>query len=919
VAGMRTHVEASFEMARRYMDESRLMLPGIERIIGSPESRAALWCGSFAPDWWGTKEKIDKLHILSTVKTVVEFLEKIPLAPKALLDQILRVIAELENLPPLPQADYAHFQPFTLRYADWLREHGYVDKPESVAFWLGIACHTVEDLSYHMEGPDFPYTDVQPPAVEPYTKDGNKTEKANRQLVLGQDPSLRVDPPWQTAALDFQTWLAKLMRWSDPESTHDAIDAYLVQWSAWNETVNQELERFFATDRAARYHEMFQVYQAIQKDLAPEEVFTVYVKAHTAFWTLEQLWFGGVGTWYRGLPESERVLIDEALAPIPWFGALFQGDQLSRVPEQVYDYFYGGLLNEAATSIVHVRRWYAYLHGSYVYQSEIPFVSPYPYDFDEVRFAVRQPIRYVPYLGTRDTTILSSRPENNAGYEPLLAVGRTRSGSDVRGLLRFELTNNVDATRNLSPQAIEEATLWLYLANPQHVSQSGRRLAVYQVKRAWSEGATSTDGVNGFAGAKPKDANDATWVTPWAKPGCDDPKTDRAESPATQTTITPVSAPWEARMGQEMDHGVWHHPYAAGARFTVAGRNYMIGQDLHSLRAYTQELLPGGKLATREAYGKEWHNRYPVLVPYQREGHTYVFAHGPDSDNRWFIAELLPDGTVQEPETDHGNWNHYYGSCCLVKIGERTFVSGQDLSSHRWFIQELLPGGKLDRYETDHQNWNNPYPVLRSYNAPDGTAYLFGHNPDSRRWFISRFSPDGKIIDPETDHGFFAEPCAAACVLPLGERNFLFRQDLQSHRWFLQELLPDGKLAARYCDTGEWHNPYAVVAEYSADGRVFLFGHNPSSGNNWFIQEVGATGVWVRFDVSALVKRWVAPAGTPTEPNHGVLLVEQDTSGDEPLRFYSAQAWSSEYGELGAGERVARRPLLVVKPATGGA
>jgi hypothetical protein len=917
MAGMRTHTEASVQMALRFLDESIPILPGIDAIVGSAETRAALWCGSFAPDWWGVKNAVDVLKILSTLGDIIAAINRLGVPVPAELEALYELSVVFKNLPPLPMSDYAHWEPFTLQYAKWLRDSGAVADPAAVAFMLGIACHCIQDLVYHFEGPDFPYTDVQPPAVGPFDNDGwNDTQRKNRRTALGQDPSLAIDPPWARGSENFESRIAQILGWPNSEDAHKAIDGYLIWLAESNGMINRELQSFFATQRSARYDEMFKVYQTIQPNMPTKAVFDLYVTAHTALWTVEQIWFGVITPWYVALPEAARVALNLEVGGLPMMLGLEESVQVSQIPGPVDNFFYGGIVNEAAACISAVRRWFAYLGGTYLYQSEIPVLSPYPYGDDEMLVPTPQRVCYLPYLGTRDATILSYASDNNAGYEPLLAIGANPTGAQSRGLLRFELTKNPDATRNLPEVAIRSATLWLYLTNPQYVTGKGRQLAIYQVKREWQEGNVWTDGVTGFIGSPAKDASQSTWIRPWARPGCDDPQTDRAASPSTQRMITPADLKWDARMGVETDHGDWHNPYAACTRVTVSGRNYLFGQDLSSYRWFTQELLPGGKLAGSEADSKQWNNPYPVLVAYEREGRSFVFGHSPKSDNRWFIQELYADGKADPVESDHGTWNSYYGAGCLVTIGARTFLSGQDLSSHRWFIQELLPGGKLAEGETDAHQWANPYPVLLSYNAPDGTAYLFGHDPDKRRWFIQRFASDGKLIDGETDNGGFPTGRATACVVNVGERPFLFTQDRDTHHWYLNELLPNGKLNTGRSDEGVWGNPYRVMLPYSAAGRIFLFGHNASTANNWFIQEIDATGTWLSFDCTALVKQWVAPSGVPTEPNDGMLIVETGTTGTEPLLFCSAQAWNSSLGEFGSGERLARRPILLVQPMT---
>ena len=174
----------------------------------------------------------------------------------------------------------------------------------------------------------------------------------------------------------------------------------------------------------------------------------------------------------------------------------------------VMDYYYGGMEHAAASSAMWCRYWYADIMGGYCLQQM-------PRYFDEVA----KGSRYVPYLGTADTTLRERLPTNNAGQEPILEAGGP-TGNRRSILIRFGLA---DVPKDAK---VGKATLWLACAGPVDGDSGPVPLAVYPAPAAWREGAGVSDPCNGVAG-RAAVTGEATWSTFPAECG----------SPTAQTSL----------------------------------------------------------------------------------------------------------------------------------------------------------------------------------------------------------------------------------------------------------------------------------------------------------------------------------------------------------------------------------------------
>jgi hypothetical protein len=156
------------------------------------------------------------------------------------------------------------------------------------------------------------------------------------------------------------------------------------------------------------------------------------------------------------------------------------------------DYYYGGMEHAAAASVMWCRYWYAEIMGGYCLQQM-------PRYFDEVA----KGSRYVPYLGTADTTLLERLPTNNAGQEPILEAGGP-AGNRRSILIRFDLA---DVPKDAK---VGKATLWLACAGPVKGVSGPVPLSVNPAPGAWQEGARVSDPCNGVEG-RAAVTGEATW------------------------------------------------------------------------------------------------------------------------------------------------------------------------------------------------------------------------------------------------------------------------------------------------------------------------------------------------------------------------------------------------------------------------
>jgi len=212
--------------------------------------------------------------------------------------------------------------------------------------------------------------------------------------------------------------------------------------------------------------------------------------------------------------------------------------------------------------------------------------------------------------------------------------------------------------------------------------------------------------------------------------------------------------------GPTTDSGHWNNYYKTLIALTMSdGRVFLFGQkDGNSNRAFTQEVLSGGKLATDEAWHNYWSHYYDTATPLPiADDRTCFFIHNSHDNNDWYIKCLHSNGA--EYVRNSGSFNHGYQVALSYREGGKSHLFGQRhhyewTQAHTygpWFIQNITDGSHMGS-ETDSGTWHNYYKTMTVFRSPEARMYyLVGHNTD-KRWFIQHVSSFGHM-DEEIDHG----------------------------------------------------------------------------------------------------------------------------------------------------------------------
>lgn len=166
----------------------------------------------------------------------------------------------------------------------------------------------------------------------------------------------------------------------------------------------------------------------------------------------------------------------------------------SWVYQHYRDYYYGGLDHDASAVSSFMKYYFAKITGDYFIQNSLEY-APY----------VRRNNDYVPIRGIYDTTIIEAKPENNAGKEPYLTLGKEQN-KERKILIRFNMPEDWQIGN------CKEAFIWLYLAEIKRIGSESVRIKVQQVNNAWEEGEGLSDEVNGIDGLP------AVTTTSWNSP-----------------------------------------------------------------------------------------------------------------------------------------------------------------------------------------------------------------------------------------------------------------------------------------------------------------------------------------------------------------------------------------------------------------
>ena len=762
--------------------------------------------------------------------------------------------------------DVAHWQTFWEIYAKYIVDtYGTAGKPtrdwslpalQSAAFMLGVVSHGMQDLNWHFIG-DPLYPDRVPFETKAADEDHTApdADKVVDIFVPHGQPMITIsDLSWPLA--DIQA-VYKLI---PPSTLRDGSSA-----SAFVPSRLNAIRAFLQDVGGATAKKMEQPRASVPVTLLEglrltRDAMVLYI--NTAVMTRSELYFDGFTREY------------------PWHYRHYRR------------YFFGALENGSAGTCSRVREYYAALQRWSCLQQEDVLQETW-HD-------------YRPYRGVADAHLLAALPDNNTGYEPMLEVGNDSQGQDVRALLRFDLSS-VPPDR-----LIQKATLWIWYFGTRGPSLfDAKRLALYQVNRAWSEGQERTgDEVNGDTGgvASP---GEVTWtaarkdVDAWAVAGCDGVPSDRDGTPAA-TMIVPGS--WIEQGGDVqafMLDGDRLGILQGNATLSVKEGSLSAKWDLETNDVVSFQ-LEGKRIGALQREGKfsvkdgplyaKWEPQAGNVVSFQLEGKRIGILQG---DARFSAKEGALDR----------NWVPELGNAVSFQLdGTRIGVLQRD---GKFSVKE----GKLDadwRTEADNvasfQLSGNRIGALQR----DG-KFLVKEGPLNTKWFLAAedvasfqlwgyrigiLQRDGTLSVKEgpLDAPWGTEAGGVSSFQLDGDRIAM----VQSDGTF---SVKEGPLKAN------WLNVAAGVVRVQLSGsRIAVLLRDNSL---WAVEGTPAPlPRWLTVDLTTLVRSWIANPAT----NFGLLLKgTTDAARPAIVRFLSSQSFKSEAGGDGGGARTAYRPMLIIR------
>ncbi|KAL9647347.1 hypothetical protein ABK040_011712 [Willaertia magna] len=324
----------------------------------------------------------------------------------------------------------------------------------------------------------------------------------------------------------------------------------------------------------------------------------------------------------------------------------------------------------------------------------------------------------------------------------------------------------------------------------------------------------------------------------------------------------------------------WGSYYPVIVKFKVANENYVF---IHKEdgKWYIEKLLPdGGKgqQKSRNTDSGQWRNFYPTVFAYTVQDQTFLFCQ--NRDGYWATWEILYGGkSGKEPAT--GKWK-FYDKALSYSVFGKTFMFGIRNSDNRWFIQELLPEGKMGDYETDSGMWNFNCGVFNTYSI-NGRAYMFGQTTQGRcYWWEMTYNGTMKYISEQDWNDYYPSVCSFkwndklyqfACkgssvskvlnrmagqsngfetlfktiLNPIGAIKEQYENLVEIHdslnekeyRWYIREILPNGLLGDEI-DVGRFGYYTPIVFSFECEKGTFLGGL--TSDNTYFTREISCVG-----------------------------------------------------------------------------
>ncbi|MFL5072956.1 MAG: hypothetical protein ACJ8D9_25500 [Xanthobacteraceae bacterium] len=438
-------------------------MPGLSELL--VRNGAAYIYGAAFPDW---------THAAVTARQIAEYMRIFEGAFPALnlvLTQVFKKqFSALEAPPPEMPDEPEHWQPFIKRFSLLLRrnipgEQWSDEQQRKIAFLLGLGCHEIQDLAFHFKGQSNPQPDLRYLNVSPAAR-GDALPGLELASALDDDIAV------------YQAEVGKDTDHPGVEMLGDLVTAAYPTYVKHSDDVIQRLESLpIEGDVANVYGELER-----KPTISPDDV-----KRGRNF--IEQ--------WLQVLsfPISVPALkVSSSVAEVilrfayPEFYALRKkqesGSDASLFDTELGQYFRGGIANGSAVAFMNTMRWYAHFRGWYYFQNEFrtDYTDTLLYATDASGTKERA---YTAYSGTIDLTLV----EPGFAYYPArgqLSLGH--ADQPIATLLRFELADNVDETRNIPAAAkVAAATLRLY-CSANAPRRPDTQIEVYRVRTPWGWG-----------------------------------------------------------------------------------------------------------------------------------------------------------------------------------------------------------------------------------------------------------------------------------------------------------------------------------------------------------------------------------------------------------------------------------------------
>ncbi|MBO9591806.1 MAG: phosphatidylinositol-specific phospholipase C [Niabella sp.] len=258
----------------------------------------------------------------------------------------------------------------------------------------------------------------------------------------------------------------------------------------------------------------------------------------------------------------------------------------------------------------------------------------------------------------------------------------------------------------------------------------------------------------------------------------------------------------------------------------------LLGYGNSTKRFFAQCIDVNGTLINEEIENLTWVNDYSNLISFNTGGHQFIAAQ--NSDKSFFIQQVFKDGSLG-PETTRTKWNRYYATLTGLQAGNRTFIAGQSSDDHRFFIQEILENGTPGQETTPPQSWHRFYPKLITLQMGPA-CFIAGQSPTNNHFFIQKIHDNG-TLGAETTSQDWHRYYETLTFIPAGNRHYIAGQSANGNYFFIQEVFENGTLGPETTPPQSWHRFYHTLIAVQTATKSFIAAQCKDD-HSFFIQEV---------------------------------------------------------------------------------